>query len=470
MKHLTGADTTFLYTETPTARLEVATCMVLDGRGQPRGDALLRQVRDHLVPRLHLAPLLRRRLVHVPLELDNPVWVEDPDFDVDAHLHRRRLPRPGTMAQLGDAVGEIMAAPLDRSRPLWDLHVIEGLAGRKVAIVVKTHHAAVDGVAGFELLSAFVDLEPGPDLDPRGKPERPWAPEPVPRALDLALGAAPRLVTQPLRSAMAVRRSVMALVRTRLHHQRAAAVLGITAAPVSPFNRHVPYGRIVRFCDLDLEAVKEVKRAAGATVNDVVLAVVGGALRRHLERTGELPDDPLVAFMPVSLRDGDVDAAAANLTSVAYVALATDEPDPRRRLERIAEAARAAKAEHASVGPPALVDLTQLTGTPLGAATGRLVTSTRLNERFRFWGNVVVSNIRGLSVPIYLEGSRVERLYPMGPITDGTALNITLLSMEDRFGVGVTAAGDAVAEPDRLVDDLVASLEELRAAVVAETD
>ncbi len=180
MKHLTGADTTFLYTETPTARLEVATCMVLDGRGQPRGDALLRQVRDLLVPRLHLAPLLRRRLVHVPLELDNPVWVEDPGFDVDAHLHRRRLPRPGTMAQLGDAVGEIMAVPLDRSRPLWDLHVIEGLAGGKVAIVVKTHHAAVDGVAGFELLSAFVDLEPGADAGAVGEPERPWAPEPVP--------------------------------------------------------------------------------------------------------------------------------------------------------------------------------------------------------------------------------------------------------------------------------------------------
>ncbi len=230
----------------------------------------------------------------------------------------------------------------------------------------------------------------------------------------------------------------------------------------------MPDGRIVRFCDLDLDAVKEVKRAAGATVNDVVLAVVGGALRRHLERTGELPDEPLVAFMPVSLRDGEVDAGEANLTSVAYVALATDEPDPRRRLERIAEAARAAKDEHASVGPPALVDLTQLIGTPLGAVTGKLVTSTRLNERFRFWGNLVVSNIRGLSVPIYVAGSRVERLYPMGPITDGTALNITLLSLEDRFGVGVTAAGDAVAEPDRLVDDLVVSLEELRAAVVGE--
>lgn len=465
MQHLTGADTTFLYTETPTARLEVATCMVLDGQGQPRGDALLRKVRSYLVPRLHLAPLLRRRLVQVPFELDNPVWVEDPDFDVDAHLHRSRLARPGTMAQLGDAVGEIMATPLDRSRPLWELHLIEGLADRKVAIVVKTHHAAVDGVAGFELLSAFVDLEPGAEAGAGAHPGPPWRPDPVPGPLALALGATPRLVTQPLRSARALQRSVTALVRTRLHHQRAGAVVGITTAPASPFNRHVPASRVVRFCDLDLEAVKEVKRASGATVNDVVLAVVGGALRRHLVRLGELPDRPLVAFMPVSLRDGDVDAAAANLTSVAYVALATDEPDPRLRLERIADAARAAKDEHTSVGPPALVDLTQLTGTPLGAVTGKLVTTTRLNERFRFWGNVVVSNIRGVSTPLYAAGSRVERIFPMGPITDGTALNITLLSHEDRFGVGVTAAGDALADPDLLVADLVESLDDLHAAV-----
>jgi diacylglycerol O-acyltransferase len=463
VERLSGADATFLYTETPRTPMEVATCLVIDTSTQPRGDALRLRVRDHLEARLHLAPPLRRRLVRVPFELDHPVWVEDPHFDLDHHLHHLAMPSPGTLDQLAELIAPILSRPLDRSRPLWEIHLIEGLEGDQGALFVKTHHAAIDGVAGFELLSTLVDLSA--DAPPPPPPEDPWVPDREPNDLELVTGAVADLARQPLRATRAAARLVTGAVRSQRRGDSPVAALGATSAPRSPFNRRLGSRRHLRFTDLDLGELRAVKEAAGVKLNDVVLAVVGGALRRYLLRLGELPDRSLVAFVPVTLRTGD--AAGANLTSVVYVELATDEDDPARRLARVAAAATDAKAAHAELGPPALVDLTELTGPAVGSLVGRLWIATRFNERTRMAGNVVVSNIPGIDVPLYAGGAEVRRILPVGPVTDGTGLNLTMLSYRDRLELSVFGDRDAIVAPDRLVEDLHAAHEELRSAIVA---
>ena len=461
MQRLTGADATFLYGETANSRMEVASVVVGDATGLPRGEELLEHSRAYLEPRLHLAPLLRRRLVRVPLALDHPVWIEDPDFDLEFHVRNAALPAPGTMDQLGDLVGRILSRPLDQSRPLWELYVVEGLdGGDRIAVVIKTHHAAVDGVAGFELLTSLIDFEA--DAAPPPPPERPWEPDPVPTDVELVAGATANLVRQPIRGLKAARRVAKAAVQSRRRTGSATTgLVGSGGAPPTPFNGSLGPHRRVRFLDLSLTHAKTIKEAAGVKLNDVVLAAVGGGLRRYLERHEALPVEPLVAFVPVSTReDGDGDA---NRTAMVHVPLATDLADPGVRLKTIATDAAEAKGLHAEVGPSFLVDISELSGPAVARAAFRLGEITRINERARIGGNVVVSNIPGSPVPLWTAGARIDRIYPLGPLADGSGLNITLLSYLDTLGFGFVADREMVPDLDDLVDDVAAAFGELLA-------
>jgi WS/DGAT/MGAT family acyltransferase len=464
MERLTGADATFLYGQTRNGHMEVATCIVVDPRDLPAGEALLEHTKAYLEPRLHLAPLLRRRLVRVPLELDHPVWIEDPHFDLDYHVRSAALPAPGTMEQLGDLIGRLLSRPLDHTRPLWEMYLIEGLdGGDKGAVFVKTHHAAVDGVAGFELMASLIDL--AADAPPPPPPETPWEPDREPSDLELLAGAAANLTRQPVRGLKAVRRLVRSTVESRRRLGSAMAALGSSGAPPTRFNGAIGPHRRTRFFCLDLDAMKAVKSATDAKLNDVVLAVVSGGVRRYLERHDELPDDPLVAFVPVSLRGDGADGA--NQTSMIHVALATDESDPVKRLARIAEASAEAKAAHAEIGPSVLVDVSELSGPAMAAVAFRLIERARLMERTRAGGNVVVSNIPGPPFQLYTAGAPIEEIYPIGPLAEGSGLNITLLSYLGRIGFSVVADRDLVPDLDDLVDDLRAAFHELRDAVAA---
>jgi diacylglycerol O-acyltransferase / wax synthase len=461
MERLTGADATFLYAQTRNGHMEIASCIVLDPRDIPRGEELLEHTKAYLEPRLHLAPLLRRRLVRVPLELDHPVWIEDPDFDLDYHVRHAALPAPGTRQQLGDLVGRLLSRPLDHSRPLWEMYLIEGLEGDKGAVFLKTHHAAVDGIAGFELMASLIDL--AADAPPPAPPDKPWEPDREPSDLELLAGAAMNLSRQPLRGVKAMRRLVRATVQSRRHLGSAAAALGSSGAPPTRFNEPIGPHRRTRFFSLDLDELKAVKSAADAKLNDVVLAVVAGGLRRYLDRHAELPDEPLVAFVPVSLRTEG--ATGANQTSMIHVGLATDESDPVKRLARIVEASAEAKSAHSEIGPSVFVDVSELSG-PAGAALAfRLIERTRLNERTRASGNVVVSNIPGPPFQLYTAGAPIEEIYPVGPLAEGSGLNITLLSYLGRMGFSVVADRERVPDLDDLVDDLIAAHRELRDAV-----
>jgi WS/DGAT/MGAT family acyltransferase len=471
-ERLTGFDATFVYAESPVSRFEIASCVITDPPSSLVPYAF-DTVREIVAGRLHLAPRMRQRLVHVPLELDRPVWVDDPDFDLDCHLFRGALPPPGGHEELERYIEDVLSRRLDHGRPLWELHVIEGLEGDRVAGLVKTHHAAVDGIAGFEMLTTFLDESPeAPPVEP---PRREFKGEPVPSLTELALSAVPGVVTQPLRSAQLARQLAVGAWRRRGRGggtpdpgvDRSARV-GRADAPPTRFNASITGARRAALIDLPFGDVKTIGQGADATINDVLVAVVGGGVRTYLQRHGELPEDPLVAFVPVSTRsDGDGDGGG-NSTSLLYATMATHLADPLERLEAVSASTRRSKSAHKRGGAGVPTDLTAVAGAQAAALTGRALGDLGLAERLRLGGNVVVSNIPGPSQQLYLAGVPVERLYPFGPVIQGNALNVTVLSYrKQELSIGLVSDRRAVPDLPDLADDVRDAFDELRKAALS---
>jgi diacylglycerol O-acyltransferase len=460
MQRLSGADATFLYLQTPTSHMEVGAVLVVDPRGLDVAD-LYDRFRSSVAARLHLVPPFRRRLVHVPFELDNPRWIEDPDFDLDYHLHRGALPSPGGRDELTAFAASVMSRPMDRSRPLWEMHLVEGLEGGRVAVVSKTHHAAIDGVSGAELIASLVDLSPDA-ADPEPPPEE-WRAEEEPGDLALVADSMATLVRQPLRGIRSTQRLARAVVKDQLG-RRAGSVTSFSDAPMTRFNVAVTPRRRLELLDLSLDDVKRVKNATGTKVNDVFLAVCGGALRAYLERHAELPDQSLVAFVPLSTRPDDQKDALGNQVSVMFATLATDVKDPLERLHAISASTAMAKEQHQAVGAATLTDWTEIGGPTVAALAGRVISRLGVNQRLRASGNVVISNVPGPPFPLFVAGGTLDAIYPMGPCADGSALNITLFSYQDHLHIGLSADHDAVPDLADFAADMTAALADLLAA------
>jgi WS/DGAT/MGAT family acyltransferase len=397
--------------------------------------------------------------VHVPFELDNPRWIEDPDFDLDFHIRRAALPAPGGRAELDAFVGYLLSRPLDRSRPLWELHVVEGLADGRVALVSKTHHAAVDGVSGTDLLASLVDLTP--DAGDPEPPALPWTPDRVPNQLELVAESIGSLIRQPWRGLKGTQRLVRAMAKDQLARFDPSPTTAAFASPATPFNTTVTPHRLVHLFELPMADLKAVKHAAGSSLNDVLLASVGGALRTYLLERDELPANPLVAFVPVSTRSTAAGGEGGNETSAVFSTIATDVADPVERLQTINAAMTAAKAQHKEIGAATLIDFTEIAGPAAAALAGRFINRFRINELIRACANVVVSNIPGPPVPLYVAGAKVEAIYPLGPVADGSALNITVMSYLDTMYVGLAADRATVPDIDRVGELLEGALAEL---------
>jgi WS/DGAT/MGAT family acyltransferase len=489
-------DAAWLYLETPTSHMHVGSVIVLDPAtriGPPLDRGALAA---YVASRLHLAPLFRQRLVQVPLRLDRPVWIRDPDFDLDFHIRRAALPAPGDLAALAEFAGDVMSRPLDRSRPLWELYVVEGLGaspgegsapganagegsapganagegsapgarGERLAIVVKTHHAAIDGISGMELTAAMLQLRPDQEVDP---PTEPWQPERVPSDAELLAGAGLRLATLPLgalRTGRQALESLTGLLRVG-EEQRDEPPPAPFAAPTMPWNGALGPHRRVAFASVPLPTVKAVKAAHGGTVNDVVLAVVAGALRAYLAARGLEQDLPLVAMVPISVRGTDQEDQAPNQVSAMLVGLPVDEPDPLRRLARIAAGTKDAKERHGALGATALQQVAELAPAALSSLAARLYTRMRAADHHRPIWNVVVSNVPGPRFPLYLAGARVEAMYPLGPVHEMNGLNITLFSYEQQVFVGLNADRELLGDVERVAAALPAALRELDVAV-----
>lgn len=463
MRRLRGFDAAFFHFETPTNHLHVGQACIFDPSTTPGGHSF-DDVRGLFTDRIHLIPPFRRRLVEVPFGLHHPVWIEDPDFDLDYHLRRAAVPAPGGIRELADLTAEVMSRPLDRSRPPWEMHIVEGLEDGMVAAISKVHHGAIDGVSGAEATAKLLDLSPEPAAVP--PPDPAWQPEPVPSGPELARSAITDLAKNPLTAARATGRTARAAASVWWRNRRRQS-----EPPPPPFSGprtslQVTVGRDrrVAFADVDLDTVKAIKDALGGTVNDVVLAMCAGALRSLLAARGEHPDEALVAAVPVSLRGEEDKTIGENMASGMLVSLATNLEDPVERLRYIASGSRDAKDQERLLGAEDFVDWAELVAPPVANGLARLAARFKLSERLSPPFNIVISNFRGSPFPLYSVGAKMLSAYPLGPVADGAPLNITVQSYTDKLCFGLSAGREAVPEVWDVADYLDDALAELSKA------
>jgi WS/DGAT/MGAT family acyltransferase len=459
-RRLNGFDAVFLSVETPANHLHVMAAMVLDPSTVPGGYSF-EAMRNFIARRLPMVPPMSRRIVEVPLRLERPVWVNDPDFDVDRHLRRAALPSPGGPRELAELAAEIAGQQLDRDRPLWEMIVVEGLAQDRIALLAKLHHCMMDGAAGVQFMAAFFGRGPEPEETEEVPPE---PPERLPGDLEMLLGAIPSMASRPLRLARAAGYTAWGTLRRRLRGG-SQEVPPAVPVPRTLLNARTTRYRSVAFTRLPLQETRELARAQGVTVNDVVLASVSGSLRAFLQERDQLPDEPLVACVPVSVhKEGD---SLANAYSVLYCSLATDVEDPLERLQAIFQGTQRAKQREREFGSENMEEWANIPSPLASTLVGRLYTDLHLFERTSLLCNAVVSNVPGPPMPLYFGGARLLELYPLGPIYDGMALNLTVLSREDTLDVGLVGAREPLPDLWEIADAVPAAFAELRAALGA---
>ncbi|MGI8663598.1 MAG: WS/DGAT/MGAT family O-acyltransferase [Acidimicrobiales bacterium] len=464
MKPLAGMDASFLYMETPSQLAHVVGTLLLDP-SEGSGFSYERVV-EMLRARMHLLEPFRRRLVWVPLDLGHPVWVEDPDFDIEAHIHRVTVRRPGTLHELAEVVGDIAGRPLDRSRPLWDLHLVEGLEDGKVGFVTKIHHSAIDGVTGADLMASMFDLAPDA-LDPE-PPAEPWVGEPIPTDIQLVAGALQNLARRPRALAKVVGntvRSVTDIVQSRRQassDDRPAPAMPFTA-PRTMFSGAITPHRVVAFGKASLEDMRHIKSTFATTVNDVVLAACTQTLRSYLIAHDDLPDQPLVCSVPVSVH-GKTDNEGTNQVSTMFVRLPVQLSDPLEQLRVINAETKEAKELQNAIGADMLQDFAQFIPPTLFNRAMRLYSSLNLADRHRPIHNLVVSNVPGPPIPLYAAGARVVGVYPFGPLLEGAGLNFTILSNMGNVDFGVIACRELVPDVWDLADGFAEAVHLLKKA------
>jgi diacylglycerol O-acyltransferase len=465
MDRLSGLDASFLYLESSAQLLHVCGVIVLDPDTIPGGysfDAF----KDELERRIADVPMFQRKLKQVPLGIDHPVWVTDDDFDIDRHVHRMALPSPGGDRELADLCGHMAGIPLDRSRPLWEFVVVEGLESGKVAIFTKMHHCTVDGVSGANAISYLCSLEPdAPPLETA--PENGFDPRTPGDAELFARGVLTNL-GKPVAVAKLVGPTAGVLTKTIGRARSGTAMAAPLRAPRTSFNGTITGHRTIALEDLSLDKIKEIKNAVpGATVNDVVLALCGGALRRYLEERGELPASSLVASVPVSVRGKSKHEAGSNKVSTIFSRLGTDIEDPLDRLGQVSEGNTNAKDHHKAIPADTLQDWAEFAAPRTFGLAVRMVSSLRLADSGPVIHNLVISNVPGPPVPLYFIGARIEGLYPLGPVFHGAGLNITVMSSDGKVHVGAIACRELVPQPWKLTDKFAEELESLHKAATS---
>ncbi|KAA0023420.1 WS/DGAT/MGAT family O-acyltransferase [Antrihabitans cavernicola] len=457
MERLSGLDASFLYLETSTQLLHVVGLIELDPSTTPDGYSF-EKLKAELAIRARMMPGFRRKIHDSRFNLDHPVWVDDPDFDIDRHCHRIAVPAPGGRKEVAELCGHIASQPLDRSRPLWEMWVIEGLEDGRVAVVSKMHHSGVDGVTGANMISQLCSLEPDaarPEIaDTRGN-ETGGA-----NNMELALGGLLGFASRPVQFAKMLPSAMPLLPGWIGRARRGEAMPAPFTAPRTSFNGTITGHRSVAFTKLAIADVKTVKNAFGVKVNDVVLTLVASALRMYLEDRGELPDSSLVAMVPVSVH-ATSDRPGTNKVSGMFSQLRTDIEDPAERLQAIAEANVVSKLHNEALGATLLQDWAQFASPATFGAAMRLYAGLRLAERHPVIHNLVVSNVPGPPVPLYFLGARIDGMYPMGPVFHGAGLTATVMSLEDKLDVGLIACSELAPDLWSLADAFPEALEEL---------
>ena len=484
MQQLTGVDSTFLYMESPTTFGHVSSLIIYGGENVE--GATFENAKALFAERLHLLDPMRRKLVEVPFDLDHPYWIEDPDLDLDFHIRQTAVAPPGTDEQLAELVSRLIARPLDRSRPLWELYVIYGLEGGRVAQLTKIHHAAIDGVGGAQLLANILDLEP--EAPPKG-PEPLPEPERVPSQEEMLLRALSSLATRPYKQGRLLVRTLRDLPQIGQAVDWASMAKALPApvarafgqgprrvedeppplsktggftVPSTRFNNKIGPHRRFAFTTMPLADVKAVKDALGVTVNDVVLGMCSGALRTYLDKKGELPEHSLRCMIPVSVRSEEDANTYGNRVSGMLAALATDVEDPIARLHVIHEETARAKESLGALPADLLTDVAEFAPPAITARASRVMARTALANRIDPPFNLIISNVPGPQFPLYAAGAEMLHYYPVSAVADTQGLNITIQSYNGRCDFGMVACRDAVPDLWDLCHLLEESLDELK--------
>jgi WS/DGAT/MGAT family acyltransferase len=484
MRQLTSLDAQFLAVESASTFGHVGGLAVYDPSTAPGGKVELEDVRRAVDERLHLLRPFRWRLVQVPFGLDLPYWIEDPDFDLDFHIRDSAVPPPGDDRQLAETAARIFARPLDRSHPLWELYLIHGLEGGRIAQLTKVHHSVVDGVSGNEILTVLLDESPeGRSIPP---PDEPPRPERVPGDLEMLGRGLLGLPRQPLRAVRSIPTAVpnltelpganafpgvptlsrgISYLRQAISSEEDPGVLEVTSAraPSTPFNGPISPHRRFSFGSVSLDTVKAIKNALQITVNDVVVSLATTAVRDWLLERDALPEDPLVAMIPVSVRSEEERGSYGNRVSMMVVPIPTNEPDPRRRLLRTHELLRSAKERHNALPANLLTDATSFIPPALAARAAR--TTVDILGRTRPPINVIISNVPGPREPLYCAGAQLQANFPVSAVLHGVGLNITVLSYRDHIDFGIVADRDQVDDTWSMMRSASDALDELEEVV-----
>jgi WS/DGAT/MGAT family acyltransferase len=481
VRQLTGLDAQFLALETPRQVGHVSGFAIYDPSTAPGGELTLEAVQNLIAERLPLLPPFTWRLTEVPLKLDYGYWVEDPDFDLDFHVRELAIPAPPTKEKIAEQISRITSRPLDRSRPLWELYLIHGLPEGRVGMVTKIHHAVIDGVSGAEIMAVLLDLGPeGREPPPPGNGRAPRPPSDTELLLRGLLGltrypvrvaralpsTVPNIEDVPilndLPGAKTLGRATREIARALRGGERRVLERSTLKAPFTTFNGRMSGHRRFAYGRFPLEDVKAIKNAHSCTINDVVVTVCAGAVRRWLIEHHELPDDPLVAQIPVSVRTQEQIGTYGNRIGMMSAPLFTDEPDPVSRLLRTHVALKDLKARHKALPAEMLQDATQFIPPAVFARAARISFSLAGSNRVRPPWNLVISNVPGPQFPLYCAGARLEANYPVSVITDGLGLNITVMSYCGNVDVGIVADREQMPDLWNLIDWVGDEIEALK--------
>jgi WS/DGAT/MGAT family acyltransferase len=484
LRQLTSLDAQFLALETNRQAGHVGGLAILDQSTRPGGTISCGDIKALLRERLPLLPPFAWKLVEVPFGLDYPYWVEDPDFDLDFHVREIALVAPGNEAQLSEQVARIFSRPLDRARPLWELYLIHGLESGYTAVLTKIHHALIDGLSGAEIMGLLLDTQPeGRELPPIDESNNGRANGAAPGQLEMLGRGLLGVPRYPLRALRSLPRALPNVSETgALGNLPGAGTVGgianrlqrtITRTPAIPrpkfeapktsFNGRVSPHRRFAFGEMGLEEVKDVKNVYGVTVNDVVVSICAGAVRRWLIEHDELPTTPLVAQIPVSVRTGDQVGTYGNRILLMSVPFHTEIEDPIERLNTTHESLADMKERHKALPAELLQDANHFIPPAVFHRAAQLTFRLSTGVGRPAW-NLVVSNVPGPQFPLYMAGARLMANYPVSVITDGMGLNITVMSYNGRMDYGIVADRDQMPDVQRLMDWLQEELDALKPA------
>jgi diacylglycerol O-acyltransferase / wax synthase len=453
---LSAVDASFLAQEKQSSHMHVGALVIFDGPAPSRDE-----FRAHLAARLRRVPRYRQKLAFPPLEAGRPFWVDDPNFNIDYHVRHTALPKPGSEDQLRELAGRIFSQRLDRSKPLWEVWIVHGLEGGRFSLISKTHHALVDGVSGVDIATVLFDLSPVPD---ELEPEEVWTPSPEPSDVELVAEGVVGLARTPFslagRALGALQRPGETLGRAREAAEGLGEVVwaGMNPAPDVPLNVPIGPHRRVRWVESRLADFKEIKNSLGGTVNDAVLAVVAGALRRWLHDRGVRTEGvELRALVPVSIRADDDRGSLGNRIAAMRGPLPVYVDDPVERLRLVQEGMGQLKESKQALGAEVIAGLTDFAPPTLLAQASRLNFSTRLF-------NLIVTNVPGPQFPLYLLGREMEEIVPIAFLPENHALAVAIMSYNGKVDVGLLADYDAMPDVDAFGSHLEESLAELLAA------